>query len=177
MQLVAESLSREEQLAFNRLRWAEICDDPDFANLPGKIESNALGQVLLMPLASGNHSFRTRAIQRALEDSIGGIALPECPISTIDGVRAADVGWYSNSRFSKVNGQIAFEIAPEICVEILSPRNTRLEMNVKKRLYFDAGAQEVWICDLAGNLTFYRAEAPEDASETSGLCPGFPKTS
>ena len=44
--------------------------------------------------------------------------------------------------------------APEICVEILSPSNTQPEINEKRALYFDAGATEVWICNLNGSMSF-----------------------
>ncbi len=132
MQLVIELPSREEQLAFNRKRWEEICADLELAKLPGKIESNAHGHVLMMPPASGKHSDHRGEIAFLLRSLIGGRALPECPISTLDGVRAADVGWYSEKRFAQVDGQIAFEIAPEICVEVLSPSNTPAEIERQK---------------------------------------------
>lgn len=174
MQLVIDLPPREEQIAFNRKRWEEICADPELARLPGKVESNAFGQLLLMPPASGKHSQQMRSFLRQLERMLGGVALPECPISTIDGVRSADVGWYSPDRFARVDGQIAFEIAPEICVEILSPSNTVAEMTNKRRLYFEAGAVEVWLCNEEGRIAFYTSEAPDEIREGSASCPGFP---
>jgi len=172
MQLLIELPPRAEQIAFNRKRWAEILDDPALAELPGKIECNAFGTVLMMPPASGDHSRLTRVIQRELEARLGGLALPECPISTIDGVRAADVGWYSDQRFERVRGQVAFELAPEICVEILSPRNSEAEMLAKRSLYFEAGAIEVWLCGLDGEVRFFSVEG---ALGESAFCRDFPK--
>ena len=171
MQLLIELPSREEQIAFNRKRWEEICRDPRLVDLPGKVESNAFGNVIMMPPAAGDHSHRTLKIQVALHSRIGGLALPECPISTIDGVRAADVGWYSDERFERVRGQIAFEIAPEICVEVVSPDNTPAEMAAKRNLYLEAGAVEVWLCEKDGRMRYYDASG-EQAS--SALCPDFP---
>lgn len=171
MQLLIELPPRAEQIAFNRKRWAEILDDPSLAEFPGKIESNAFGTVLMRPPASGDHSRLTRVVQRELESRLGGLALPECPVSSIDGVRAADVGWFSEERFERVNGQIAFEVAPEICVEILSPRNTEAEMRAKRNLYFEAGAEEVWMCRLDGVLRFF---SKDGSLAESLLCPGFP---
>lgn len=86
-----------------------------------RIETNALGQILMGPPPAGDHSHRTLRIQKRRTELIGGLALPECPVSTIDGVRGADVGWYSEERFAQVEGQLVFETAPEICVEVLSP--------------------------------------------------------
>ncbi len=174
MSSVAE-LSREEQLAFNRKRWEEICRDPHFSGIDGKFESNSLGQVIVMPPASGKHRQYQGEILFLLRSLLGGIALPECPISTMDGVRAADVGWYSKDRFAQVEGQQVFEVAPEISVEALSPDNTRREMEHKKPLYFDAGATEFWICRLDGTIEFHCKQS-EDRQTSSRLCPGFPKT-
>ena len=70
--------------------------------------------------------------------------------------------------------QHAFECAPEICVEILSPSNTPSEMREKRKLYFEAGAGEVWICDASGKMNFYTSASASDPSASSGLCPTFP---
>lgn len=174
MQLIIDLPPRDEQIAFNRRRWEEVCADPELARLPGRIETNAHGQILMSPPLAGNHSHRTLQIQFLIRDSLGGIPLPECPVSTLDGVRAADVGWYSEERFAKVEGQPAFEIAPEICVEVLSPSNTDSEMREKKKLYFEAGAEEVWFCDTEGRLVFFSQADPDVASPGSALCPSFP---
>ena len=167
MQLVIDLPPREEQIAFNRRRWSEICVDPTLAKLPGKIESNVHGHILMMPPASGGHSYRQYQIQSLLTRFLHGIALPECPVSTLDGVRAADVGWYSESRFVQVKGQIAFELAPEICVEVLFPCNTTAEMSAKKKLYFEAGAEY-------GSMRFYHHLQPDLPAPQSLSCPDFP---
>ena len=38
-----------------------------------------------------------------------------------------------------------FRVGPDLCVEILSPTNTRAEMAEKKAAYLAAGAREVWL--------------------------------
>ena len=73
-----------------------------------------------------------------------GRALPECPLSTADGVKAVDVVWLAPGRPELVDRPIALTTAPEICVEILSPSNTTAEIDEKRALYFDAVATEVW---------------------------------
>ena len=68
-------------------------------------------------------------------------------------------------------------VAPEICIEILSPTNPPAEMlgapehPGKRELYFGAGALEFWMCDEAGNVTFYD---PAGQLPKSKLCPSFP---
>ena len=172
MQLVIELPPRDEQIAFNRERWQELCNDPELAKWPGRIETNAHGNILMSPPPSGIHSSRQGEITFLLRKMLGGRALPECPISTIDGVRSADVGWFSDARFALVDSQTAFEQAPEICVEILSPSNTRSEMREKCQLYFEAGADEVWLCSTEGLITFHTS--PDTISPSSLLCPEFP---
>ena len=147
--------------------------DSSLAGLPFKIETNAHGNILMTPPASGSHSQRQGDMVFLLRSILGGRALPECPISTIAGVRAADVGWYSDQRFTKIAGQIAFEIAPEICVEIRSPSNSESELAEKMQLYFEAGAEEVWFCTEDGSMTFF-TKASSQAAPASTLCPAFP---
>jgi Uma2 family endonuclease len=89
-------------------------------------------------------------------------------------VRAADVGWYYAERFASVEGQIAFELAPEICVEVLSPSNTDAEIGCKMQLYFKAGAEEVWYCREDGRMEFYGKSNPDVSITHSSLCPDFP---
>lgn len=174
MKLVITLPPRPEQIAFNRRRWEELCADPELAKLPGRVETNAHGQILMSPPPGGEHSERTLRIQLELRRLLGGRPLPECPISTIDGVRAADVGWYSDQRFSEVEGQIAFEIAPEICVEVLSPSNTPSEMVEQRELYFEAGAREVWLCAEDGKMNFFVSRSSDESSPVSDFCPDFP---
>lgn len=173
MQLTIQLPPREQQLEFNRKRWAEVLADRALADLPYRFETNEHGQILMTPPASGGHSSRQGEIAYQLRCMLGGRTLPECPISTIAGVKAADVGWYSDARFAQVQDQIAFEIAPEICVEVLSPSNTEAEMQNKRQLYFEAGAEEVWICELDGSMRFYLPEYPDTARTQSLRCPGF----
>ena len=64
-------------------------------------------------------------------------------------------------------------IAPEICVEVVSPGNTRQEMEDKRALYFEAGAEEVWLCDVKGTLHFFLKGTPTTAAKASALCPAM----
>ena len=84
----------------------------------------------------------------------GGI-LSECPLSTADGVKAIDVAWLAADRAEKIRKPDPVRRAPEICIEVVSPSNSRSEINEKRTLYFDAGAAEVWICALDGSLSFF----------------------
>ena len=55
---------------------------------------------------------------------------------------------------------------------MLSPSNTQREIDEKRALYFDAGADEVWICNLDGSMSFF--VGADHQVSTSTLCPDFP---
>jgi len=163
-------------IEFNRLRWAEVHSDPQLLRNPNRIETNAWGQIIMTPPPSSDHSARQTEIVFLLRERLGGRPLVECPISTADGVRAADVAWCSSDRYSRVRGQLAFEIAPEICVEVASPGNTKAELTYKQKLYFAAGAIECWTCNTDGQMTFCHRDSPDTPTASSQLCPDFPHT-
>ena len=125
-----------------------------------------------MSPASNEHSFRqSKLIREILNLTEEGEVLPECSIDTDEGTKVADVVWFS-AEFHATHGLATpYPTAPELCIEVLSPSNTTIEMEEKRRLYFDQGAIEVWMCDLNGNIRFYNAVGP---IEGSSLIKGFP---
>ena len=125
------------------------------------------------PLAPTHGSFQSEIAYLLRTFMPRGRVLTECPISTADGVKAADVAWASPECMRELGNRVCFPRAPEICVEVLSPGNTEAEMSEKKALYFDAGAKEVWLCGKSGELKFFRLKAvkPMPASQ---LCAEFP---
>lgn len=172
--LTIELPPQRTQTAFNLRRWAELLRDPELVKIEGRVETDRYGHVIMSPPPAPKHGrFQIRIgslLERYMRE---GSALSECPISTADGVRAADVAWASPECMRELGEQSCFPRAPEICVEILSPGNSEAEIREKTALYFDAGAKEVWHCSTAGAMTFLAAgeAAPLRASR---LCPDFP---
>jgi Uma2 family endonuclease len=166
---------RRNQTAFNLRRWNELVRDPYYARIEGRCETDRHGNVIMSPPASQSHGGTQFDIGKLLSELLrNGRVLTECPISTVDGVRAADVAWMS-AKCVKINaGLVCLRVAPDICVEVFSPSNTRVQMKEKSDLYFSAGAKEVWWCDGKGKMRFFSATDREIA--TSKLCPEFPKT-
>jgi Uma2 family endonuclease len=164
----------ESQTAFNVARWTEILDDPRLAKMPERIETDRHGHIIMSPPPASRHSRRQARIAAVFAQLLPeGIAFTECAISTADGVKAADVAWLAHERPEIHQDPILFTRAPEICVEILSPTNTASEIDEKRALYFDAGASEVWICNLDGSITFF--VSLDHLQSTSTLCPAFPR--
>ena len=172
--LTIELPPQRTQTAFNLRRWSELLRDPVLAKVEGRIETDRHGQIIMSPPPAASHGsfqFRIGALLDGLME--GGRVLTECPISTADGVRAADVAWASPECVRELGEGNCFPRAPEICVEVLSPGNTNAEIREKTALYFDAGAQEVWHCSISGVMTFLAASESE-LLPVSRLCPDFP---
>jgi Uma2 family endonuclease len=91
---------------------------------------------------------------------------------TSAGVRAADVAWASIEHYDNEPEEL-FTKAPAICVEVWSPSNTLEEFEQKKRLYFEAGALEVWTCSRDGQMRFF---VPTAELEGSKLVAEFPSS-
>lgn len=146
------------------LRWAELCNDPRWHDLGGKLELNGMGVIEMSP-ASNRHGIRQAHIARALADQLPlGTAVVECSLLTQDGVRVPDVAWASAAFMARHGELTPFPQAPEICVEVRSPSNTDAEMAYKTELYLQAGAVEVWIVDEDGGWRVFDADGPQASS-------------
>ena len=106
--------------------------------------------------------------------STSGTAAVEFAVATAKGVKVPDVVWISDERYASVPADAeASPVMPEVVVEVLSEGNTEAEMTEKRRLYFEEGAAEVWMCAPDGTMTFY---IPSGSVERSERAPSFPST-
>lgn len=157
--------------------WSRALTDPSLRDLPYKIETNEHGQLVLSP-HKPRQSFRKGRVVGLLRELAPAAGLPAgevtagLAVETSGGIKVPDVVWISNERLASLPEDAeASPVMPEIVVEVLSGSNTRAEMEEKRRLYFEAGAREVWMCDPEGRLDFYSAAGELPASE---LMPSFP---
>lgn len=156
------------------MTWAEICEDKFLATLPYRIESDRWGNIVMSPPPRSRHGEYQGEITVLFRQLMtNGRSLTECPIQTSEGVKAVDVAWVSHERRGSKPNDPVYLIAPEICVEILSPSNTQEEMMERKALCFEKGALEFWLCGLEGQMTFFD---PASEISRSKLCPEFPTT-
>jgi Uma2 family endonuclease len=177
--LTIELPAQENQTEFNLRRWSELSADTslgrELARIEGRIETDRHGHITMSPPPGFPHGSYQFKIGLLLAGRLPeGRVVTECPISTADGVKAADVAWISKARLEAIGENICLTMAPEICVEVLSPDNTRREMAEKKALYFAAGAEEVWFCDKTGKMSFHCAPN-SDGDAASVKCPWFPR--
>lgn len=173
--LTVELPPQQAQTGFNLRRWEELLADAELAKFEGRVETDRHGHIILTQLAPPSHGSSQAKIACLLRDlTPKGRVLAECPISTADGVKAADVAWASPERVRELGNRVCFSQAPEICVEVLSPSNTDAEIEEKMALYFDAGATEVWLCSASGEMSF-TIRAGAQPMKASRLCPAFPQ--
>ena len=142
----------------------------DLPDLPYKVETNARGQLILSP-PKPEHGFSQSRTSRRIFEALGEVVGVEFSVYTSGGVKIPDVIWMSEERRAQISEDAeASPVMPELCVEIMPDSNTEAEMADKRRLYFDGGAEEVWIVDQGGGVRFFDADGP---IEQSTLAPDF----
>lgn len=155
----------------HRLTWEELCADSSLQDLPYRIELNGLNQIVMSPLHF-RHGLYQKRICKLLDQLLPmGESNLEAAVMTSDNIKVPDVIWATHEFISEHVDVFALTVAPDICVEVLSPTNRTVEIDQKRQLYFESGAKEVWICGLVGEMKFY---TPAGQTERSVLCPEFP---
>lgn len=154
------------------MNWQEVCNRPELQNLPYKIELDAQGRIVMSP-SKVYHSALQGEIAALLRlHRNDGKILTECAIQTRQGTKVADVSWASQETYQKIKNETECSVAPEICVEVLSLSNTDEEIDEKRALYFEKGAQEFWLCDQDGKIVYFDHSGKIACSV---LFPNFPQ--
>ncbi len=83
---------------------------------------------------------------------------------TDQGVRVPDVVWMPPARWKQANNATPLPSVPDICVDVLSPSNTRAEIEMKKGAYLRGGAREVVIVNIDGSVELFGPEGKRAAS-------------
>src|SRR5438552_15710873 len=97
--LTLDLLPHKTQTPLNLRRWAELLADGELAKIEGRIETDRYGHIVMFPVAAPSHGSFQAEIGHLLWSLLReGRVLTECPISTADGVKAADVAWASPQR-------------------------------------------------------------------------------
>lgn len=139
VELIEAPLSTEQLVE----RYRDMCYDRRFANVPGKLELDRWGRVLMTPADVYHGQIQGRLCQKLAV--LGGETLIEAGIATPEGVFVPDLAWASLQYMNLHAGEIVLTQAPELCIEVVSPSNSTHEMDEKRTAYLAAGAQEVWI--------------------------------
>ena len=142
MQEIIDAPLSNEELA---IRYRQLCDDPCLASVPGKIELDVWGRVLMTPPPSAYHGLTQSRLDHKLRTVLGGEVITEAPIVTPLGLFLADLAWLSPAYVATHGIKTPLVPAPELCIEVVSPTNSVKELSEKRHAYLAAGAQEVWL--------------------------------
>lgn len=140
-----------------RARWAELERDPALRDLPYKIELNQDGAVRMSPTNTRHARLQGYLAGEFARQLPAGVVLIECPVLTRIGIRVPDVAWASDAFVSTYGDTSPLPAAPDLCVEVASPSNSRAELSRKVDAYLAAGAREVWIVDENGRTEIHAA--------------------
>ena len=138
--------------------------DPLVAAIPFKVELNEKGVIEVSP-ANTRHGMRQAYVAGELQRLLPhGTTITECSVETEIGVRVPDVAWASTEFIRRHGLPDNFARAPELCVEVVSPSNSAIEMREKTAAYLAAGAREVWLVREDGSVEMFDASGPIAAS-------------
>lgn len=154
-------------------RWRELCEDPFLQDLPFKIETNRWGKIEMSPASNRHAALQGWIAGLLMKLRRTGMMFSECSVQTTEGVKVADVAWASSSFIKQHGTKTPFTTAPEICVEVISPSNSAIEIEEKISLYLAAGAHEVWVCAETGEMTFHTRDGEIRSSRLVKKFPRF----
>ncbi|MEK6254789.1 MAG: Uma2 family endonuclease [Gemmatimonadales bacterium] len=137
-------------MALSQITWQDVQQLPDDGHRHEAIE----GELHVTPAPSIRHQRVSQKLEqellRLLEEPGHGIVI-DAPVgvefpSTGEGVQP-DIVFVSSAR-THIIADAAIRGAPDLVVEILSPRTERRDRGVKRKLYERQGVLEYWIVDL-----------------------------
>jgi Uma2 family endonuclease len=156
--------------------WQHILEEYHqlFDDYGGHVETDRYGNLLMSPPPGDHHQAQADWICQALQSLLPSAHVRQgLAVLTTEGIKIPDLIAELAGRRAHMKDTDPYDPAPDICLEVISPSNSRAEIAEKTDLYLAAGALEVWICDRENRLSFYTATGARD---TSSLCPAFPTT-
>lgn len=173
---------------------AQLLTAEEFFSLPapkdGSKQELVRGEVVTMPSPGVEHGevqvnvafliklfLKSNPIGRVVTES--GTITDRKP----DTVRGPDVSYYSKERLPLDKRVVGYhDHPPDLCVEVVSPSNTKRELRTKTKEYFFAGVRMVWVIDPEDrSITVLLAQDPDEGRTLFGnatldggdVLPGF----
>ncbi len=142
-------------------RWAALALAADETD---RHELSELGEWILSPKPTPGHQSVAFEVGFRISTQLGRGAAMEVPVLTDRGVRIPDVIWMTPERWAECKGYSPLRIVPDVCVEVLSPGNTREEIMMKVNAYLRGGAREAIVVGLRGEIELFGPEGRREAS-------------
>ncbi|MCI5227340.1 MAG: Uma2 family endonuclease [Candidatus Electrothrix sp. AX2] len=140
------------------MEWNQVLEHPSLQNIPFKIELNEWGKIVMTPASNLHGNLQVKIAMKLMQLMNEGEVSAEVSIQTSKNVKVADVAWASADFISQHGFETPYSMAPEICVEVISPDSAEEELVKKRELYLAKGAKEVWFCDESGEMEFFTYE-------------------
>jgi Uma2 family endonuclease len=157
-----------------RERWLQMLDDPLVAAIPFKVELNERGAIEVSPPGTRHAVLQAFVIGELRTQLPHGTTFGECGVVTQIGVRVPDAAWASSEFVARHSMTTPLPNAPDVCVEIISPSNTRIEIDEKVEAYLAAGAREVWLVSEDGVVAIF-AKSGRQAASAFGVSLALPQ--
>src|SRR4026209_2944904 len=106
----------------------------------------------MSPRPTNDHQRVVTAVTAALNQQLGPEAVQEISVTTDRGIRGPDVAWVKPARWVAAKAKAPLHCVPDVCVEVLSPGNTKEEVTRKTNAYLRGGAREVIVVGLLGEV-------------------------
>jgi Uma2 family endonuclease len=164
----------------------------EFARMPTPVDGSrqelVRGEVITMPPPSHLHGRVQIKVGYVFESFLSKNPIGQATVNSgvitetgPDSVRGPDVAFWSIERMPLDAEPVVYaNVAPDLCVEILSPSNRTHRMQEKVREYFASGVRMVWVVNPdQRTVTIYRQPSEgrtlwEDAIITGeDVLPGF----
>lgn len=142
-------------------RWQALAAD---AESPDHFELDQFGELIVSPMPTPGHQAVASEVGFQLMARLGPRVAVDVSILTDRGVRAPDVIWMPADRWEGRKDQSPLESVPDVCVEVLSPGNTRQEIEMKIGAYLRGGAREVIVVGLKGEIEIFGPQGKRDTS-------------
>jgi len=123
------------------MEWNQVLEHPSLQNIPFKIELNEWGKIVMTPASNLHGNLQVKIAMKLMLLLKEGEVSAEVSIQTSKNVKVADVAWASAEFISQHGFETPYSMAPEICVEVISPGNTKGEMAEKRELYLGQGCK------------------------------------
>lgn len=153
----ADAAIRRDDLV---LRWTTTpCSEEE-----ERYELSEFGEWIASPKPTPGHQRVALEVGFQLSTQLGGGAATEVPVLTDRGVRIPDAIWMPPERWAELKGYSPLTMVPDVCVEVLSPGNTREEIMMKIGAYLRGSAREAILVGLGGEIEFFGPEGRREAS-------------
>ncbi len=141
-------------------RWTTV----SFPDEEEHYELNEFGEWIVSPTPTPGHQRVAFAVGVQMTTQLGPDAAQEVPVLTDRGVRIPDVIWMPPERWAEYKGYSPLTIVPDVCVEVLSPGNTREEIMMKVGAYLRGGAREAIVVGLGGEIEHFGVEGRRETN-------------